>query len=212
MFDPYNIRNKPQERPWYKPAIELIKDLKPPLEVLDLGCGLGEFSLKLRDLGFEVICVDGSENYVNYVKNLGFQALKSDFNEPLPFKNEQFNIVVCLETIEHIEKAEELVKEIYRILKPSGYLLISTPNYSFLGVRLKILLGKTIPDEGYHFRFFNYFKLKNLLKNSGFKILKENCISFLPFYKMTKKPPRVIKIPFLKNLLVSKMIFLAQKY
>lgn len=104
-----------------------------------------------------------------------------------------------------------LIKEIWRILKHNGYLLISTPNYSFFGVRLRILLGQSIPDEGYHFRFFTYRSLKNLLINSGFKILKENCISFLPFYKITKKNPKIIKISFWKNLLASKIIILAQK-
>lgn len=68
MIIQYKKRDKPQERPWYTPALELIKNIKPPKRVLDLGCGLGEFSLKLHKLGFNVVCTDINKDYVEYVK------------------------------------------------------------------------------------------------------------------------------------------------
>ena len=210
MLDVSNKRNKQKERPWYKPALELAKKVKPG-KALDIGCGLGGFSLQLKKIGFDVSCTDGSLKYVKNAKKLGFMSKQADFNEKLPFKDKSFDLVSCLEVIEHVEKAEYLIKEIRRILKKRGYLLISTPNYAFLGVRLKILFGAAIPDEGYHFRFFTYKSLVELLKNGGFSIIEDNSISFLPFYRLTEKTPKGVKIRFWKNLLASKSIILAKK-
>ena len=95
MFDPYEIRKTPQERPWYRPALDMIKHV-PAGKALDLGCGLAEFSQKLKQKGFEVTCVDGSEKYVQNAHELGFKALRHDFNEPFPFEDEEFDLVVSL--------------------------------------------------------------------------------------------------------------------
>lgn len=215
MLDPSEKRNKPQERVWYQPAFDLIQELKPQ-NVCDLGCGLCEFAVKIRNRfpKSKIFCVDGSPKYVENAINLGFDAIRADLNEKLPFDDAKFDLVVCLEVIEHIEKAEQLLFEINRILKKDGLLLISTPNYAYFNVRLKILLGKPIPDEGYHFRFFTYNLLKEKLKEAGFKIYKENCVSFLPLYKIKFIPSEKIltfKIPIMKNLLASKIIILARK-
>jgi 2-polyprenyl-3-methyl-5-hydroxy-6-metoxy-1,4-benzoquinol methylase len=210
MLDVSKKRSRPSERPWYKPALELIKNIKHG-KALELGCGLGEFSIKLKKLGFNVFCTDGSAEYVKKVQKLGFKAKKADFNSKLPVKSSSFGLVSCLEVIEHLENAEQFVKEIKRVLKNKGYLLISTPNYAFLGVRLKILFGSTMPDEGYHFRFFTYKSLVGLLEKEGFKIIADNSISFLPFYRITKKTPKGIKVRFCRNLLASKTIILARK-
>ncbi len=210
MIDPSQKRNKTDERPWYKPALELIKMVKKG-KALDLGCGLGEFSYKLKNNGIEVYCADGSKDYIKRLKKAGFDAKQADFNKKLPFKDKKFDLVTCLEVIEHVEKAEDLLGEIKRILKNKGFLLLSTPNYAFLGVRLNMLLGKSIPDEGYHFRFFTYKTLTDLLKKKGFNILGDNSISFLPFYRLTKNKPKGRKVTFMKNLLASKIIILAKK-
>lgn len=210
MLDPYEMRKDPKERPWYRPALELIKNI-PTGKALDLGCGLAEFSQKLQATGFDVVCTDGSKKYVENANKLGFEARIADFNNPLPFADAEFNLISSLEVIEHVEKAEQFISEMYRILRPGGYLLISTPNYAFVGVRLKMLFGKPIPGEGYHFRFFTYTTLKKLMKKSGFRIRKEKGISFLPFYKLTKKTPSAISIPFFKKLLASKTMLLVQK-
>jgi len=214
MLDVSKSRNKPEERPWYKPALELVKQLIKHVNIkntLDVGCGLGEFAFKLKKLGLNVSCVDGSLNYINRLKKLGFKAKQADFNKNLPFNDKKFDFISCLEVIEHIENAENLIKEIKRVLKDNGYLLISTPNYAFVGVRLKILFGFSIPDEGYHFRFFTHKSLIKLLKKEGFKIIKDNSISFLPFYHLTRKKPKGRKVKFWRNFLASKTIILAKK-
>lgn len=210
MIDPSKKRNKPSNRPWYLPALQLLKKVKKG-KALDLGCGLGEFSIKLKKLGFKVFCMDGSESYIKNAKKLGFNAKQADFNKKIEIKSNTFDLVSCLEVIEHIEKSEQFIKEIRRVLKKKGHLLISTPNYAFFGVRLKILLGLQIPDEGYHFRFFTYKSLINLLKKEGFSIIGDNSISFLPFYRITKKTPKGIKVKLWENLLASKIILLARK-
>ena len=210
MLDVSKVRNKQKERPWYKPALELIKKIKNGVS-LDVGCGMGEFAILLKKRGFNVYCTDGSKRYVKNAENLGFNAKQTDFNNTLPFKDGFFDLVSCLEVIEHIENAENLIDEMRRVLKKKGYLLISTPNSAFLGSRIRALLGLPIADEGYHFRFFTYNSLIKLLKKNKFKIVSDNSISFLPFYLLTKKNPKAIKIKAWRNLLASKCIILAKE-
>lgn len=199
------------ERPWYKPAMELLRRVKVK-KVLDLGCGLCEFSSKLKNKGYDVTSCDGSSSYVKNAIGMGFKAKVADFDKKLPFKAGSFDLVNTLEVIEHLQKAEEYLDEINRILKKNGYLLISTPNFSFIGVRLKCLLGGVPPDEGYHFRYLNSVKLQKILKDAGFKILAKNSISFFPTYLLSKsKKPMVLRVKFLENLFASKLIYLCKK-
>jgi 2-polyprenyl-3-methyl-5-hydroxy-6-metoxy-1,4-benzoquinol methylase len=150
-------RKEDFSRPWYKLARESIKDLDlRDKKVLDLGCGMGEFSRILHEMGAEVICVDLSDESVSYVKSLGFEVVKADLNDPLPYGDRSFDLVVLLDVLEHIFNSKDLLMEINRILKPEGYLLLSTPNSAFFVERIRFLFGKPILDEGYHCRFFTH--------------------------------------------------------
>lgn len=213
MLDISNARIKRNfGRPWYKPAFELIKKFPKEIKILDLGCGLGEFSSILKNEDFEVFCADGSKKYVEMIKKKRFNASYFDFNEKFPFKSESFDLVISLEVIEHIEKAEEFLSEINRILKPNGYFLVSTPNIAYFGLRLKSLLGFPLPDEGYHFRFFTFKSLKKLLIKNKFKLVNHNSITLIHgAHKLFRCSPIVIKTPFLPNLFALKSIILARK-
>ncbi len=102
--------------------------LRPGAEVLDVGAGAGHYSGLMRSLGGRVRCVDYDQAKVDMLKDAGFDALRADAQEVLPFPDGSFDFVTALEVIEHLEKPQRLLAEAARVLKDDGLLLISTPN------------------------------------------------------------------------------------
>lgn len=170
------------DRPWYGRALEL---LTPNTKILDLGCGLGEFARLARNQkNCDVICVDGEPKYVDHVKKLGFPAYRVNLEkEMLPFKDGFLDGVVALEVLEHIKNTDGILREVNRVLKPKGYLVLSTPNPAWIGHRMSCLFGYPPHEEGYHLRFFTKKKLERCLEENGFEIIKWN--SFTGSLKIT---------------------------
>ena len=136
-------------------------------KVLELGGGIAEFAQRLRTHGYEVTFTDLSESNVETARTAGFETHRLDLNFPLPFEAATYDGVTMLEVIEHIVAAEQLLGEVARVLKPGGFLILSTPNFSFFLNRLSVLRGRLSADEGYHYRFFNPAVLDARLRDAG---------------------------------------------
>ncbi len=154
---------------------------RPGDRILDLGCGQGEMARFFRDLGYQVVGVDVAETNVARMRELGFEAHQADLNEPLPFPDGSYCGISLLDVIEHVVKAEQLIGECRRVLRPGGWLLLSTPNHAFYKRRLRALQGRAPDEEGYHFRFFIRRKLRALLEGEGFRIERRGSIGYYPF-------------------------------
>lgn len=105
--------------------------------VLDLGCGNGDYAKRLKDLGFEVVASDMDLERFKYGNSITFQP--SDLDKPLPFPESSFDYVIFLEVIEHLYNPNFVIDQISRVLKPSGFLILSTPNILNLGSRFRFL-------------------------------------------------------------------------
>ena len=107
--------------------------------ILDIPAGNGLLSKELRRLGGNVVSgdINNEDPSYSYV----------DMEEPFPFKNEQFDAVICLEGIEHTMHPEILFSELSRVLKSGGLLIISTPNIQCFYSRFQFLC------TGYLFQF-----------------------------------------------------------
>lgn len=202
---------RPQDanRPWYEKALALWPG--KIMNAIDLGCGAGEFSQNIKPLVRFLTGVDFSQKYVDRLKKIGLKAVRADLNQPLKLKSSQFDLAVSLEVIEHLINHELFLKEIHRLLKPGGYLIISTPNIAWWGYRLEAVLGRPPKKEGYHLRFFTHHSLIRLLRRSGFKIIKTNSFTTLPFLNRYLPKPIYPKIRFWPNLLAQDLVFLCRK-
>jgi 2-polyprenyl-3-methyl-5-hydroxy-6-metoxy-1,4-benzoquinol methylase len=97
------------------------------LKILEIGCGEGSL-LELLSRRNEVHGADVSSSGVEIVRRKGITCHHIDAsNEKLPYQDNYFDIVITLETIEHVENPHRMVWEIKRLLKPGGTLLISIP-------------------------------------------------------------------------------------
>lgn len=151
-------------------------------KVLDLGCGDGAVSEFLtKKLKVRVIGVDISAKAVRTARSRGVDAVRVDAEKALPFKDENFDVVFWGDNIEHLFDPEYVLKEIKRVLKKSGRLVISCPNMAYWRYRLYYLFKGSPADTEWsenppwrwnHIRFFNISILKGLFEKHNFHITK----------------------------------------
>src|SRR3972149_415699 len=90
----------------------------------------------------------------------------------LPFLNEQFENITFFEVIEHVENPKRCLQEIWRVLKPTGTVEISTPNPTHWRKLLRYLLHMRCTVWVDHIYVWSREELGNLLRQCGFKIEK----------------------------------------
>lgn len=144
-------------------------------KILDVGCGYGEYLSPLRQKGFIAFGIDIDKG-----------ALKSQDNvicadvRKIPIKSSIFDIVVCVDVLEHVNNDDETLKEIKRILRKGGLLIITVPSsdFPFTYDPINVFLGlfnKHISIGMWaweHKRLYTEEGIENLLKENNFMIMK----------------------------------------
>ena len=142
--------------------------------VLDCLAYHGSLSNKLRDIGLNVVASDIASEQFDCA---GVKFVQANFNANLPFGNSTFDCIVLCEAIEHLENPWHLLREMNRILKSGGELILSTPNVLFLLSRF-LYFAKGIflyfNDYEYkkpsHINPLTYNEIELILKETGFEI------------------------------------------
>jgi SAM-dependent methyltransferase len=109
---------------------------RPGCSVLEAPCGEGMLSLALQEKGINLSAVDIDESAGTH---LGAAFQKTDLNTKLPFPDRTFDIVVSVEGIEHLENPHSFLRELNRVLKDDGRLILTTPNIVSLRSRVRFL-------------------------------------------------------------------------
>lgn len=138
------------EYPWINKYEDLI--FKKAGALLDLGCGIGQYSKYFADNGFTVTAADISERALSKLSEASdnIKTVKLDMTEPLPFADNTFDIVFANLSIHFFSKSETeaLMLEIKRILKNGG-LFIGSCNSS--AAYKYIADSSTVIEEGFYF-------------------------------------------------------------
>lgn len=109
--------------------LELVRQYLPDAagrKVCDLPCGAGAFSARLAELGMDVTAVD-----IEAVEPFYFDPKRrvlADANLALPFADGEFDAMVSIEGIEHLENPSFFLRECARVVRPGGWVFLSTPN------------------------------------------------------------------------------------
>lgn len=147
--------------------------------ILDLGAGQGGFTKKLIEQGH--INIYACDKRPEYFRVKGLICSRCDLNhEALPYSANFFDMVVCTEVIEHLENPRRLLREIHKVLKTKGGVIISTPNSLSLRGRLSFLFRgyssycKKMYDweESEHITLLSRHDLLRIFREMGFKVLK----------------------------------------
>lgn len=108
---------------------ELVKQHSLGGPFLDVGCGIGDISLFLAHKGWEGKAIDFSETAVqNARKNLSQFPKISVKHASLDQVEGTYNTILLMDVIEHIEDDSHVFEKVFQLLRPQGYLVISTPS------------------------------------------------------------------------------------
>lgn len=168
--------------------------------VLDIGCGDG-FYIHLLSRLFPKVRIVGLDNDPKALKSAranlegsGVTLQLGDINN-IPLKDNQFDVVILSEVLEHLDNDRQGLKEVHRVLKPRSQVFISVPhaNYPFFWDPINWTLEKFFDNhikDGFwagiwnqHKRLYNHKELRSLMMEVGFKKIKIESLTHycLPF-------------------------------
>jgi len=123
---------------WFKGMHDLLLDLisanlkfHVKSKLLDIGCGTGLWPKYLSRFG-NVYCLDNSREAIKFCAARNLNKLIVGQAEELPYKDECFDFVSAIGVVEHLDDDQLLLREINRILKPGGYMVLLTSAFDFL--------------------------------------------------------------------------------
>ncbi len=128
-------------------------------DVLDAACGEGYGSYLMKTWGARSVTgVDISEYAINraqnYFKDKNLNYIQHDVLN-LPFDDHTFDLIVSLETIEHVDNSEKFLREIKRVLKPGGTIILSCPNDNYYYEKDNLI-------NPFHKKAYNFFEFKEM--------------------------------------------------
>lgn len=169
-------------------TVESIFGRIPSCRVLDIPAGEGALAARLGKAGHDVHCAD---LFPEIFKLSDTPVTSADLDGRLPFEDGEFDAVVCVEGLEHIENPANAIREFARVLADDGTVVVSVPNILNVEERLKTLfhgytshfkpVSRPVIDEiksefgemgavALHINPIGYPELRYLLENAGFTI------------------------------------------
>jgi SAM-dependent methyltransferase len=142
------------------------------LDILDVGCGAGNMIHHLARYG-RVRGIEVDARPVKIAQARGYDVRHGDATQAIPFPDASFDLVTALDVIEHVEADENILREAYRVLKPGGYLLITTPAFQWLWSHNDVLNA--------HKRRYSAGDLRAKSERAGFRVTRLSYNFFLVF-------------------------------
>lgn len=134
----------------------LIKNIMPQ-PLLEPGCGTGHWTEFFIQNGFNVTGIDASENMLTIAKSKNLPAAFIHASaEKIPFEDESFGFITSITMLEFVKDQNKVFQEMYRLLKPSGYILLGCLNQDSV-------LGKN-KSNSQTFKNANFFTTEELTK------------------------------------------------
>ena len=136
-----------------------VTDRRP--RILDVGCGTGANLLMLSKYG-DAEGVDISPDALSFCRERGLDKVKLGAAEELPYDDGTFDLVTALDVVEHMNDDVACLREMRRVLRPGGHVLLFVPTFMFLwGVQ---------DDVSNHRRRYRLPELHRVLAQAGFEV------------------------------------------
>ncbi|MCJ7792953.1 MAG: methyltransferase domain-containing protein [Candidatus Marinimicrobia bacterium] len=179
-----SIKKNPLQWFWHHRRFQNVSQLIEPVKgkVLDIGSADGTFTKVITEksqaesvIGIDILAK--SVKYANqrFLKDKRIKFVTADVQD-LPFKDDYFAAVFCLEVAEHLAEPLKVFREINRVLKPGGYLIVLVPTDSWLFKKIWWVVLHTWGKhwQGTHLQSFNQKQsLTKMVSKAGFRVEKE---------------------------------------
>jgi ubiquinone/menaquinone biosynthesis C-methylase UbiE len=203
--------------------LDWIERVAGPLRgkrVIDCGCGAGEYVRGLSALGADAWGIEYSEDKVREARrhaDLPQERMAVGDIEHLGFDDDHFDIALVNEVLEHVPDDRRGIREVYRVLKPGGLIVVFSPNrlYPFETHGVSLRSGTKVP----HYMPFvpyvpvrlglfehwarNYWpwEMRELIRSGGFSIVRRAYV-WQTFENISGNQPRLIRVlrPMLRTL------------
>ncbi|MCS6131031.1 class I SAM-dependent methyltransferase [Clostridium botulinum] len=173
-------KDKDEELLWlqkteYRDAYTIFHKYFTDGQILDIGCGSGEFLSYMGDNGFGIVGIEPSIIAYEKAKERGLEVYNCDLFSFLEV-DKKFDIINMTNVLEHIPEPVKVIAECKKLLNKNGIIRIKVPNeFSQLQLEAIEKFNKeeywvAIPD---HVNYFNFESLTNLLTNEGFEIINK---------------------------------------
>jgi SAM-dependent methyltransferase len=172
---PWEKQAGAREKIWRDRVQRVAHLAPPPGRLLDVGCGTGAFLRLARDRGWDVQGTEFSRDAVRAAQADGLSVVGGEIWEA-EFPAASFDIVTSWHVLEHVPDPRRFIREIHRILRPGGRLVLATPNLDDWIFRIAYLLARRrwprfyeADEREIHLFFFSASTLRRLIASTDFK-------------------------------------------
>jgi 2-polyprenyl-6-hydroxyphenyl methylase/3-demethylubiquinone-9 3-methyltransferase len=159
--------------------------------LIDVGCGGGILSEALAKLGAQVSAIDLAPQSIEiaklhlYESNLSINYECIEVGAKAAQSAESYDIVTCMEMLEHVPDPAYIIQECAKLLKPNGMAFFSTLNRNFKSYALGVVAAEYILNlvpQGTHDyqKFIKPAELRNMLKQAGFELVALSGVTYNP--------------------------------
>jgi ubiquinone/menaquinone biosynthesis C-methylase UbiE len=176
LFDEVALTYHDPNHLMYKKMKIVLEHIRPARALIDVGCGIGEFIVRLRDHFQTVVGIDISPREIEFAKRRLAKyenvSLHCGELESFHFADEHFDVCLCLDVLEHVPAVFPLLQEVHRILRNHADLVVTVPNW------YDILYAKVLNKNPLHVHTLPPWEWMAILKKAGFKIRLYRAVDF----------------------------------
>jgi SAM-dependent methyltransferase len=163
---------------WYRGRRRIIRAeldrlaLPRPADVLDAGCGSGRTLLELVDYG-RVSGIELDPEVAAVARERGLGEVVQGRLEALPWAEDSFDLITCLDVIEHTPDDRETLAALYRVCRPGGFLLVTVPAHQFLWSAHDVY--------NHHYRRYSRRTLQEAARAAGWSVARMSAFNSVLF-------------------------------
>ena len=152
---------------WYRGRRKVIRaeldrlSLPDDAQLLDAGCGSGRTLLELAAYG-TVSGIELNEDAAEIARSRGLGEVRIGRLEQLPWPDASFDLITCLDVIEHTPDDRATLTELWRVCRPGGWLLVTVPAYQ--------ALWSGHDEANHHFRRYSRAALRRAAQGAGWQL------------------------------------------